>query len=172
MPLRLTLVAILGAFVAVGCATRPLPTPEPTYADKVIVEKSARRLRLMNNGDAFREYRVSLGGNPIGHKVREGDQRTPEGDYLLNWRNPNSRFHKSIHISYPNQQDIQFARYLGHNPGGLIMIHGLPNHIVSEQVRREYIGRDWTDGCIAVTNEEMDEIWNLVRDGTPIRILP
>ncbi len=153
-----------------GCASRPTPTA--TLVDQVVVEKSARRLRLMADGQVLREYRVALGDNPRGHKEREGDERTPEGDYILDWRNPRSNYYKAIHISYPNERDALFARFMGHSPGGMIMIHGLPNHIVSEAVRREYQGRDWTDGCIAVTNQEMDEIWSLVRDGTPIRILP
>ncbi|MBK1699495.1 L,D-transpeptidase family protein [Thiococcus pfennigii] len=153
-----------------GCTTRP---PErPLVVDQVVVEKSARRLQLKGDGKVLREYRVALGGNPIGHKQREGDKRTPEGDYVLDWRNPNSNFYKAIHISYPNEQDVLLARMMGDNPGGMIMIHGHPNYIVSDAVRREYLGRDWTDGCIAVTNDEMDEIWRLVPNGTPIRILP
>lgn len=165
------ILVLLGlALLNAGCATRP--PAEATIADQVIVEKAARRLKLVADGQVLREYRVALGDNPRGHKEREGDERTPEGDYVLDWRNPNSNYYKAIHISYPNETDILFARFTGHSPGGMIMIHGLPNHIVSNQVRREYQNRDWTDGCIAVTNEEMDEIWSLVRDGTPIRILP
>ncbi|AGA90661.1 hypothetical protein Thimo_1895 [Thioflavicoccus mobilis 8321] len=153
-----------------ACTSQP-PAPSPVV-DQVILEKSARRLKLMANGQTLRAYRVGLGDNPIGHKERQGDERTPEGDYVLDWRNPNSNYYKAIHISYPNAQDRFLAQLLGEDPGGMIMIHGMPNYIASEAVRREYIGRDWTDGCIAVTNQEMDEIWALVRDGTPIRILP
>ena len=91
---------------------------------------------------------------------------------MLDWRNPNSSYYKSIHVSYPNERDRAFARAMGVEPGGMIMIHGRPNWLTSARVAREYDGRDWTDGCIAVTNPEMDEIWSLVRDGTPIRILP
>lgn len=118
----------------------------------------------------MRSYRISLGDNPVGHKLYEGDKRTPEGDYLLDWRNANSDFYKSIHISYPSPQDRELAEAWGLNPGGSIMIHGLPND--AGDLAFAFAGLDWTEGCIAVTNEEMEEIWTLVDDGTPIRILP
>jgi murein L,D-transpeptidase YafK len=153
-----------------GCASKPEPTVR--FVDKVLVRKSDRTLQLLHGDTVYREYKVALGDAPVGHKFQEGDERTPEGDYVLNWRNPNSNFHKSIHISYPNARDRAFARAMGFEPGGLIMIHGRPNWLTSEKVAREYDNRDWTDGCIAVKNHEMDEIWRLVRDGTPIRILP
>nr|WP_246237783.1 L,D-transpeptidase family protein [Caldichromatium japonicum] len=138
-----------------------------------MVRKSQRQLQLLSGDKVVRQYRVSLGGAPVGHKYREGDQRTPEGQYVLNWRNPNSNFYKAIHISYPNARDRELSRKLGYdNPGGMIMIHGLPNYIQSEGMRRAYANRDWTQGCIAVQNHEMDEIWSLVKDGTPIQILP
>jgi murein L,D-transpeptidase YafK len=160
------LTALLAAGLLAGCAERPL------VADAVVVKKAERKLQLVQEGKVVREYQVSLGDNPFGHKLREGDERTPEGDYVLDWRNPNSRFYRSIHISYPNERDRLYARALGYSPGGMIMIHGKPNYIRSPLVLAEYDGRDWTDGCIAVRNEEMDEIWAAVRDGTPIRILP
>jgi len=153
-----------------GCASKPEPTVR--FVDSVLVRKGERTLQLLHDGDVYREYKIALGDSPVGHKFEEGDERTPEGDYVLNWRNPNSNFHKSIHISYPNARDRAFARAMGINPGGMIMIHGRPNWLTSPAVAREYDGRDWTDGCIAVKNHEMDEIWRLVRDGTPIRILP
>jgi murein L,D-transpeptidase YafK len=103
--------------------------------------------------------------------MQEGDGRTPVGDYILDWRNPNSQYHKSIHVSYPNARDQAVAQALGVPPGGMIMLHGLPNHIQSQTVRAEYLRRDWTNGCIAVQDNEIDEIWRLVRDGTPIRIV-
>ncbi|HTN34733.1 MAG TPA: L,D-transpeptidase family protein [Marinobacter sp.] len=144
---------------------------EPTQiVDKVLVRKNERRLYLMNGDQVVKSYRVSLGENPEGHKLYEGDQRTPEGDYKLDWRNAGSSFHKSIHISYPNEEDRELARAWGLNPGGSIMIHGLPNQ--AGEMAFAYQGLDWTDGCIAVTNEEMDEIWQLVADDTPISILP
>ncbi|MEA3274131.1 MAG: L,D-transpeptidase family protein [Pseudomonadota bacterium] len=160
--------ALLGAILLAGCATKP----EKLTADRVVVKKSERKLMLLSDGEVVREYRVALGDSPRGHKMEEGDERTPEGEYTLDWRNPNSRFHKSIHVSYPNERDVQFARFLDQSPGGMIMIHGQPNHIRSAKVLAEYERRDWTDGCIAVKNEEMNEIWTAVGDGTPIQILP
>lgn len=142
----------------------------PLTINKVLVRKSERRLFLMDDDQVVRSYRISLGDNPEGHKLYEGDQRTPEGDYQLDWRNSNSDFYKSIHISYPNARDRELASAWGLDPGGSIMIHGLPNE--AGDMAFAYSGLDWTNGCIAVTNEEMDEIWQLVADGTPIRILP
>jgi murein L,D-transpeptidase YafK len=142
-------------------------TPE---VSEVLVSKKERRLYLLAGDQVIRSYRVGLGANPSGHKLYEGDQRTPEGEYTLDWRNPYSDFHKSIHISYPNENDRELASAWGLNPGGSIMIHGLPNDV--GDMGFAYLGLDWTDGCIAVSNEEMDEIWSLVADGTPIRILP
>jgi murein L,D-transpeptidase YafK len=138
----------------------------------VVVNKTQRKMQLLKAGQVVREYRINLGDNPYGHKEREGDERTPEGDYILDWRNPRSMFHKSIHISYPNAEDKAAAQAMGVDPGGMIMIHGRPNYIDSPRIRAEYDNRDWTNGCIAVKNHEMDEIWKVVRDGTPIRILP
>ncbi|QGU33952.1 L,D-transpeptidase family protein [Thermochromatium tepidum ATCC 43061] len=154
---------------APSASTRPVTGP----VDKVVVKKSQRQLELLSGGQVVRQYRVALGGSPVGHKYREGDQRTPEGTYTLNWRNPNSNFYKAIHISYPSEKDRALSRQLGYsNPGGMIMLHGLPNYIQSESMRREYANRDWTQGCIAVQNQDMDEIWSLVKDGTPIQIMP
>jgi len=171
---RWAYVALFLAAVAVvmlaGCAgSEP---KQRIRADQVVVEKSKRRLMLIQNGEVIREYRIALGERPQGHKVRQGDERTPEGNYFLDWRNPNSRFHKSIHISYPNKWDSRLARLRGYDPGGMIMIHGQPNHIRSKKFKERYLSRDWTNGCIAVRNHEMDEIWRLVRYGTPIKILP
>ncbi|MDX1756315.1 MAG: L,D-transpeptidase family protein [Marinobacter sp.] len=137
---------------------------------EVVVRKDERRLYLMAGEQVVRSYRISLGDNPVGHKLYEGDERTPEGDYTLDWRNPHSDFYKSIHISYPNDRDRELASAWGLDPGGSIMIHGLPNE--AGDLAFAYRGLDWTDGCIAVSNEEMDEIWQLVADGTPIRITP
>jgi murein L,D-transpeptidase YafK len=137
-----------------------------------VVKKGERKMQLLKAGQVVREYRVNLGDNPYGHKVMQGDERTPEGEYLLDWRNPRSLFYKSIHVSYPNSVDRSFAQAKGVDPGGMIMIHGRPNYIDSPRILAEYDNRDWTNGCIAVKNAEMDEIWIAVRDGTPIRILP
>ncbi|OOG25226.1 hypothetical protein B1C78_07375 [Thioalkalivibrio denitrificans] len=139
-------------------------------ADKVLVRKSERRLFLLRNGEPFREYRIALGGNPVGHKLKEGDQRTPEGDYHINWRNPNSDFHLSLSISYPNEEDIARAARKGVSAGGNIMIHGQKNG--EEWFENFQQLRDWTEGCIAVTNAAMQEIWHAVPNGTPIRIEP
>lgn len=159
---------IISALVFAGCASKPAPK----HADQVVVRKSERTLQLLHDNQVMREYRIGLGNSPRGHKFEEGDERTPIGNYILDWRNPNSSFRKSIHISYPNEQDLVIARALGVSPGGMIMIHGQPNYITSKRILKEYEGRDWTDGCIAVTNEEIEEIWRMVKNGTPIRILP
>lgn len=139
-------------------------------ADLVLVKKSERRLYLFQNGKVYRDYRISLGKNPLGNKQREGDYRTPEGGYVLDWRNSDSRFYKSIHISYPNENDLESAKSAGADPGGMIMIHGVPNNPDYPVWLFEQI--DWTDGCVAVTNEAMDEIWASVEEGTPIKIIP
>lgn len=139
-------------------------------ADRVLVLKGARRLQLRYAGFPVREYQVSLGRNPLGPKQRIGDGRTPEGIYVLDWRNRHSAFHRSIHVSYPSPRDARASQEAGVHAGGLIMLHGLPNG--EGWIGEEHLGFDWTDGCIAVTNEEMDEIWELVDDGTPIEIRP
>lgn len=139
-------------------------------ADLVIVEKSARRLYLVHKGFVFRTYRIALGKHPKGPKVREGDDRTPEGVYLIDGRNPNSNFHLSLHISYPNAQDMARAAALGVSAGGMIMIHGLPNGFTAKRI--DHPNWDWTNGCIAVTDAEIEEIWRFVDDGTPIAIRP
>ncbi len=139
-------------------------------ADMVVIYKAARELHLLQNGERIRSYRIALGRQPRGDKVMEGDSRTPEGAYMIDWRNPNSNFYLSLHISYPRPEDVAEAAALGVHPGNNIMIHGLPNGRDADQVGHPF--RDWTDGCIAVTNEEMEEIWNLVPDGTPIYIFP
>ena len=142
------------------------------YSDinQLLIRKGERRLYLMSNDEVIRSYRISLGQTPEGHKLYEGDSRTPEGNYYIDYRNPNSDFYKSIRISYPNPKDREAASAWGLSPGGNIMIHGLPNDV--GDMAFAYKGLDWTDGCIAVSNEEMDEIWRLVDVGTPIRILP
>lgn len=142
-------------------------------ADQVVVYKGEQRLVLKRWGTVIREYPIVLGPNPVGHKQYAGDGRTPEGEYLLDWRNPESRFYRSIHISYPNQYDIANAEARGMDPGQHIMIHGSPNWAPSSEWAEQWLYRDnWTEGCIAVTNEAMDEIWLAVEDGTPIVIKP
>jgi len=138
--------------------------------DNAVVYKRDRKLVLLSHGMQVKSYRVALGANPIGPKTREGDHRTPEGSYVLDARTPNSRYYKAFHISYPNSGDSANAKRLGVSPGGDIMLHGLPKQYA--WVGKAHTLHDWTDGCIAVTNEEMDEIWKLVRVGTPIEIKP
>lgn len=115
-------------------------------------------------------YRVALGGEPKGAKTRQGDHRTPEGEYVIDSRNEHSHYYKALHVSYPNETDRQRARMLGVSPGGDIMIHGLPNG--EGFIGKAHLLHDWTDGCIAVTNEEMDEIWKLVSIHTVVQIRP
>jgi murein L,D-transpeptidase YafK len=144
--------------------------PPEAVADRVVVFKGERTLVLMNDDQPLKQYSVALGREPLGAKVQEGDGRTPEGLYLIDWRKPDSAFHKALHVSYPNAEDLARPREPGVGPGGLIMLHGLRNGL-------GFLGRfhrllDWTSGCIAVTDAEIDEIWRVVPDGTPIEIRP
>ncbi|NHB58699.1 L,D-transpeptidase family protein [Acinetobacter shaoyimingii] len=146
-----------------------------TPITEVHVYKAERRLHLLNGSNIIRSYEMRLGFNPIGHKVQEGDGKTPEGRYILDWRNAQSAFYKSLHISYPNEQDKVIARQLGVSPGGDIMIHGSAKKAQVEVVPKlmKYMPtEDWTWGCIAVRNVDMDEIWQLIDDGTAIEIYP
>ena len=139
-------------------------------ADKVLIEKAARRLHLLKNGKAFRTFKIALGIRPVGDKKKEGDFKTPEGSYMLDRRNQNSDFFLSIRVSYPSAVDRREAQELGVDPGGAIMIHGQPN----EPTRSEayYRTQDWTNGCIAVSNSDMIDIWLMTGDNTPIEIRP
>jgi murein L,D-transpeptidase YafK len=142
--------------------------PESVTIDKLVVLKSKRRLLAYSHGQLIVTYKISIGKNPTGDKEIQNDNKTPEGLYIINDKNSNSDFHKNLGISYPNQQDIQQARQLGKPTGGDIKIHGLKNG-------KGYIGRfhrwnDWTNGCIALTDEEVDEIYNHTPVGTPIEI--
>ena len=146
------------------------PLVASSRADFVLVDKSERSLSLLKNGKVIRSYRVALGRNPSGPKVMEGDGRTPEGQYRIDSRNAASGFYRALHISYPNAADRERANQTGVSPGGDIMIHGMKNGL-------GWIGRlhrlvDWTNGCIAVTDEEMREIWSAVPDNTAIEIRP
>jgi murein L,D-transpeptidase YafK len=142
--------------------------PAGTVADRVVVRKSTRTLELYRGDELLRTYSIALGRNPLGHKQQEGDSKTPEGNYILDYRNPRSSYHKALHVSYPSAADTAAAQSRGVSPGGLIMVHGVRNGL-------GFVGRlhrlfDWTDGCIALTDREIDEIWRTVPDGTPIRI--
>jgi murein L,D-transpeptidase YafK len=140
------------------------------HADRVLVLKKERTLQLLSRGKVIKSYKVALGGNPIGPKTRQGDHKTPEGVYVLDRRNAHSQFHRAIHISYPNERDRAEARKLGVSPGGDVFVHGLPNGYGF--VGASHRLKDWTDGCVAVTDEEIEEIWRAVPDGTPIEIRP
>jgi len=138
--------------------------------DKILVIKSARRLELISDGKVIRSYRISLGKQPKGPKLQEGDKRTPEGLYWVDWRKRSDKFNLAMHINYPNISDAAKARREGVNPGSMIMIHGTPD---SEDNPEELFHTlDWTDGCIAMKNHEMREVWNLVKDGTMVEIRP
>lgn len=149
-----------------------LPSTVEPYpvASRVMVYKAARRLDLLRGTEVLRSYRVSLGLQPQGHKERAGDFRTPEGKYRLTRRNPRSDYFLSIQVSYPDPADVRRAKANGDDPGGAIMIHGMPNHM--RRTPDYYATRDWTDGCIAVSNSDMVEIWLMTRPDTPIEILP
>lgn len=173
--IKILLVILLPVLLAVGgiaLFTRSVKNPLPpnAVADKVLIEKKDRRLTLFSNGKTLKVYKVALGGNPTGKKLEEGDKRTPEGTYMIDRRNERSRYHRALHISYPNSADIAQAKARGVSPGGDIMIHGLPNGIGF--VGNFHVKRDWTLGCIAVTNPEIEEIWRTVPDGTVVDIVP
>jgi murein L,D-transpeptidase YafK len=167
---RLALIALtLPLFAALLMPEAGIANP-PLAADKILVDKSERKLMLLNEGEVVRTYPIALGRNPEGHKQVRGDGRTPEGLYVIDRRDPDSYFHKSLHISYPNMFDVQNARKTGQQAGGSILIHGTPPGFGPFAPDEPMI--DWTDGCIAVTNEALDEIWTAVPDGTIIDIRP
>jgi murein L,D-transpeptidase YafK len=169
----LSVMGVIAGFVGIifTYANLPMtPLPADAKADSVLVLKRERKLILLRGDQRIKEYSIALGANPIGKKIMEGDERTPEGRYKLDYRNPKSIAHLSIGISYPDQNDVAQARAKGVSPGGAVMIHGLPNGY-------GYFGRlhrlmDWTDGCIGVTNPEMEEIWRCVQEDAPIEIRP
>jgi murein L,D-transpeptidase YafK len=139
-------------------------------ADKVVVEKENRKLYLMKDGVTFRTFDVALGVYPVGGKAVEGDQKTPEGRYMLDMRNPDSEFFLSIHVSYPNEADRRNARSKGQEPGGQIMIHGQPNNPTYSEAY--YAKEDWTNGCIALSNSDMIDVWLMTPDNVQIEIRP
>jgi murein L,D-transpeptidase YafK len=146
------------------------PTLSGKTVDKVLVLKSERQLQLLHRGAVLKSYRVSLGKQPKGPKFREGDNRTPEGFYWIDWRKTSQNYNLSMHISYPNAHDRAAATAKGLAPGGMIMLHGTP---VDEEYPEWYFHTlDWTNGCIALKNADMREIWKLVKDGTLIEIRP
>ena len=168
--MRIRLLTGIALCLMGGVLFAQTPSRPALQADRVLVQKKARTLQLLREGKVVKTYKVALGGDPIGPKALQGDHKTPEGVYVLDSRNAHSQFHKSIHISYPNASERAAARKRGLSPGGDVFVHGLPNGY-------GFIGashrlKDWTDGCIAVTNDEIDEIWLAVPDGTPIEIRP
>ncbi len=144
----------------------------PTPIDNILVEKAKRQMHLRHGETIVKTYRISLGKNPVGAKVKSGDNKTPEGDYTIERHNPKSKFHLSLRISYPNKAQIQAAQKGNYNPGGDIMIHGTPNRYPAFLFNFWHRFKDWTAGCIAVTNDEIEKIYNAVKDGTPITIKP
>jgi murein L,D-transpeptidase YafK len=157
-------------FLLLVTAISVLGSDNGFHADRVIVLKKDRILQLLSHGRVMKSYKIALGGNPVGPKSQLGDLKTPEGLYVLDSRNDHSQFYKSIHISYPNPHDRAAARQRGVSPGGDVFVHGLPNGYGFLGASHRL--KDWTDGCVAVTNEEMDVIWRTVADGTPIEIRP
>ncbi|MBC7132254.1 MAG: L,D-transpeptidase family protein [Roseovarius sp.] len=155
---------LAGAAALAGCAGdskfRTYRGPEVT---RLVVNKGAREMFLLHHGRVLKRYDVQLGFQPAGHKQFEGDGRTPEGDYIIDRRNPDSAYHLSLGISYPNEADIAFARAHGRSPGGDIFIHGEPGIL-------GFLRPDWTAGCIAVANREIEDVYAMVRNGTPVTI--
>lgn len=139
-------------------------------ADKVVVEKSGKTLSLYQGERLLKTFSVVFGANPIGHKQQEGDKRTPEGNYILDFKKIDSAFYKAIHISYPNTQDIENAKRSGVSAGGAIMIHGQKNYFGWASFLTQFF--NWTNGCIALSNGDMEFVWSTVDEGTPIEILP
>ncbi len=155
---------------SLACLLPAAAIARPPQVDLVRVDKSDRRLWLMRGDTIVASFPIALGGNPIGHKQREGDRRTPEGRYVLDFRKRDSAFFRALHVSYPNAADIARAKRAGVPPGSAIMIHGQPNGMGALAVVTQR--RDWTDGCIALSNEDMQRVWDLVRVPTPIEIVP
>lgn len=160
---------LAGLLPVASCAPVPVePLSQTMRADFVLVDKSDRVLTLYAAGKPLKSYTgLQFGDAPVGHKQFEGDERTPEGLYTIDTRNPRSAYHLSLRISYPNEKDRAFARAHGRSPGGDIFIHGQPNSLPVGRMQG-----DWTDGCIAVSNAEIEELWRAVPDNTPIRIDP
>jgi murein L,D-transpeptidase YafK len=170
MSARVSWGLLLALLLSVAAAADNVAPSNHEQADSVLVVKSERKMYLLRAGRVLRTFDVALGVVPNGPKQREGDFRTPEGRYYLESRNADSDYFLSIKVSYPNEQDRARARSQGVDPGGQIMIHGLPNEPKYEQ--RHYQGSDWTDGCIAVSNSDMVDIWLMTRESLPIEIRP
>lgn len=161
---------VLAGVVLTACGQSKFRTYDGPPVTQVQVHKAERMMYLLHHDRVLESYRINLGFAPVGHKQFEGDGKTPEGLYFIDRRNPNSAFHLSIGISYPNAADRAFAAAHGKSPGGDIFIHGGPQTRADKARARQM--RDWTWGCVAVTDREMEEIYAMVRDGTPVWILP
>ena len=164
--MRPIILMVLACAVLVGCSSGKFKRYNGPEVTQILVDKSDRKMWLLHEKRVLKEYDVDLGFAPAGHKQFEGDGRTPEGIYRINRRNPNSRYHLSLGISYPNTKDVAFARARGKSPGGEIFIHGGPR-ILAERNKA-----DWTAGCISVTDKAMETIYAMVNDGTLIYIKP
>jgi murein L,D-transpeptidase YafK len=171
---RLVATFVVAAVLATGgliwAQPHLTPLPADAKADLLVVDKAARRLSAYSKGMLLRAYPVSLGRVPIGAKAREGDRRTPEGRYFIDNHNPSSAYHKALHVSYPSPADVARARTRGYEPGGQIMVHGIRNGL--GWIGRAHLLVDWTVGCVAVTDPEIEELYRIVPDGTPIELRP
>jgi murein L,D-transpeptidase YafK len=168
MHLAILLLALAAMAIAAWAHWPPAALPAGVKIDRIVVVKSARRLTLYAGAQAVASYHVALGANPLGHKQREGDKRTPEGVYHINYKKSDSAFHRALRVSYPSEADKRHAAELGVDPGGSIMLHGLRNG-------RGWLGRlhrlkDWTAGCIALTDAEIDQLWDVIALDTLIEI--
>ena len=169
MGFSLAIITSTSAIAAEGVSENEQAMPKSIMIDKVFVDKSARTLQLLSDDKVIKSYHIALGGNPIGHKQQQGDQRTPVGNYILDYKNEKSGYYRSIHVSYPNTADKARAKSRGVSAGGDIMIHGQKNGFGAFGILNQQ--RDWTEGCMAVTNDEMDEIMAAVKIGTAIEIV-
>jgi murein L,D-transpeptidase YafK len=168
-PALLAALVFLFVFPSPATATELSPVTDASV-DRVVVEKSKRTMTLLKQDREVRTYKIALGRDPVGPKVRQGDNRTPEGIYYIDYKVRNSAYHRALHLSYPNPDDVERARALGVPPGGSIMIHGMKNdHLWMGDVQYLF---NWTNGCIALTNREIEEVWALVSPWTPVEIRP
>jgi murein L,D-transpeptidase YafK len=171
MKTRIIVILTVFVFLIAVCSGSPdVAAIKDAKVDRVLLKKSERQLILMTGETVLKNYKVALGRKPVGPKKKEGDNKTPEGSYIIDKHNPKSSFHLSLHISYPSAADRDRAQRDGVHPGGDIMIHGIKNGL--GWIGSFHLLRDWTQGCIAVTNEEIEEIYALVSDGTPIELRP
>jgi len=170
MKQRICLLALFLCLSAEVFATSSTPLPQGTKADLLLIEKAKHQLTAFSQGKALRTYKIALGRSPVGPKEREGDNRTPEGDFIIDSRLEKSGYHRALHISYPTPADLERAKGRGYSPGGAIMIHGIKNGL--GWLGSLHTMSDWTRGCIAVTNSEIEELWRIAPNGTRVQIKP